>query len=182
MLELQLSPFPLISTERLLLRAFDHSDIDSLFALRTNDNAMEYIKKERQTREEVGKMIERVQNDQQNNEAISWIISRHDDPMAIGTIGLWRVDRPHHRAEIGYMLHPDHWRKGYLTEAISAVMQFGFEVMKLHSIEGQVDPRNLASRGLLEKNGFVQEAYFKENYHFRGQFYDTVLYTKLNRS
>ncbi|WP_276134612.1 GNAT family N-acetyltransferase [Polluticoccus soli] len=182
MLELQLTPFPLLSTERLLLRAMSQSDVDALHALRNNDDAMRYIKKERQTKDEVAKMIERVQNDHHTNEAISWVITRHDEPTLMGTIGLWRIDRPHHRAEIGYMLHPDYWRKGYLTEAIQAVMQYGFEHMKLHSVEGQVDPRNTASRGLLEKKGFVQEAHFKENYHFRGDFYDTVVYSKLKGS
>ncbi|MCD6062545.1 MAG: family N-acetyltransferase [Flavipsychrobacter sp.] len=179
MLELRLNPFPVIETERLLLRAIDVADLDALFVLRTNDDAIFHLDKEKQTRNEVAQMIERIQNDYTYNNAINWVISRPDNTSLMGLIGFWRVDKMHHRAEIGYMLHPDHWRKGYLNEAMTAVMHFGFNEMNLHSVEGHVNPSNHASIGLLEKHGFQKEAHFKENYHFRGKFRDTAIYCKI---
>jgi ribosomal-protein-alanine N-acetyltransferase len=180
MLQLNFNPFPVLETVRLRLRALDkETDTDALFEMRTSEDVMLYIKKPLQNRDEVRQMVERVNNDHLNNEAISWGITLKEDDKVIGTIGFWRVDKAHHRAEIGYMLHPAYWRKGILNEALGCVMQFGFDTMGLHSIEGHTDPRNRASQSVLLKHGFVQEAYFKENYFFKGLFYDTVVFSKL---
>ncbi len=67
-----------------------------------------------------------------------------------------------------------------MQEALSTVIHYGFEVMKLHTIEADVDPNNTASIKLLERNKFVKEGYFKENYFFEGKFYDTVVYSLLD--
>jgi ribosomal-protein-alanine N-acetyltransferase len=180
MLDLQFTPFPVLQTQRLVLRAIEATDIDALYDMRNIDDAMYYLHKERQTREEIAQMISRIQGDHQDNNAITWVISRPHNTALIGTLGFWRVDKTHHRAEIGYMLHPDHWRKGYLNEALAAALQYGFGQMKLHSVEGHVNPLNIASVGLLEKNGFEREALFRGNCRFRGEYYDTAVYCRIN--
>ena len=91
------------------------------------------------------------------------------------------MQKEHYRAEIGYLLHPDYQQKGIMDEALKAVIKYGFETMQLHSIEANVNPANAASMKLLEKNGFVKEAYFKENYFYNGQFLDSVIYSLLNK-
>lgn len=87
----------------------------------------------------------------------------------------------HYRAEIGYMLLPEYHRKGIASEAVKEVVKYGFDVMKLHSIEAVLDPENHGSAKVLEKNGFVKEAHFKENGFFEGRFLDTVIYSILNK-
>jgi ribosomal-protein-alanine N-acetyltransferase len=67
-----------------------------------------------------------------------------------------------------------------MTEAMDIVLDYGFNIMQLHSIEANVDPGNIASIKLLEKNGFVKEAHFKENLFFNGKFLDTVIYSLIN--
>ena len=62
---------------------------------------------------------------------------------------------------------------------MAAVLPVGFDQVGLHSIEANVSPENIASRRLLEKFGFKQEAYFKENYYFNGEFLDSVIYSLL---
>lgn len=59
------------------------------------------------------------------------------------------------------------------------MVQFGFETLKLHSLEAQLDPKNAASIRLLEKHHFRREDYFRENYYFQQQFLDTVVYSLL---
>jgi ribosomal-protein-alanine N-acetyltransferase len=66
-----------------------------------------------------------------------------------------------------------------MREAVSEVIKYGFTVMRLHSIEANVNPDNKASIKLLEKNCFAREAYFKENYFYNGKFLDTVIYSLL---
>jgi ribosomal-protein-alanine N-acetyltransferase len=68
-----------------------------------------------------------------------------------------------------------------MTEAVSAAIAYGFNTMKLHTIEAQVNPNNEASIGLLKKCGFVQEAYFRENFYFNGNFLDTPVFTLWNK-
>ncbi|MDQ6787925.1 MAG: GNAT family N-acetyltransferase, partial [Acidobacteriota bacterium] len=97
----------------------------------------------------------------------------------IGTINFWKIKKENYRAEIGYMLDADYHGRGIMNEAIRAVLRFGFGEMNLHSVEANVNPDNAASIRLLEKNGFVREAYFKENYFFGGKFLDSAIYSLL---
>jgi ribosomal-protein-alanine N-acetyltransferase len=97
----------------------------------------------------------------------------------MGTIGFWRIQKEHYRAEIGYLLHPSWQGKGIMREALKAVLDYGFQAMKLHSVEAHVNPSNASSIGLLEKCGFVREAYYRENYFYNGQFMDSAVYSLL---
>jgi len=72
--------------------------------------------------------------------------------------------------------------KGIVTEAIEAILVYGFEVMNLHSVEAIIDPDNIASERVLQKNGFVKEAHIIENEFFDGKFWDTVIYSLLKRN
>jgi len=60
------------------------------------------------------------------------------------------------------------------------VLDSGFNTMRLHTVEANVNPNNLTSIKFLEKNNFIREAYFKENYYFNGRFLDSVIYSLLN--
>ncbi|HET7899385.1 MAG TPA: GNAT family protein, partial [Flavisolibacter sp.] len=89
------------------------------------------------------------------------------------------IEKENHRAEIGYMLEPHLQGKGLMSEALPAVVRYGFTSLQLHSIEARIDPRNKASEALLKKTGFVQEALFKENYRLNEGFADTAVFSLL---
>ncbi len=115
------------------------------------------------------------------NEAINWAITLKGNRKMIGTIGYYHIKPEHYRAEIGYMLLPNYQGKGYATEAINLVSNYGFAEIKLHSIEAVINPENLGSGKVLEKCGFIKEAHLKENEFYNGQFIDTVIYSKLRK-
>ena len=96
-----------------------------------------------------------------------------------GTVGLWRFEKEHFRAEIGYAMLPEYNGKGYMTEAIQAVLKYGFETLGVHSVFGCSSPENKKSIATLVRNNFVREAYFKENFFWQGKFLDSVVYTIL---
>ena len=66
-----------------------------------------------------------------------------------------------------------------MQEALTEVLNFGFNILKLHSIEANVNPDNIASIKLLERNKFIREAFFKENIYYEGKFSDSVIYSLL---
>lgn len=181
MLLLNFSPFPSLSTERLLLRELTLADAPAVMHLRSNPEVMQHINRPLAlTLADAEAWISIVLETLQKSDGITWCIClKEESSVYVGNIGLWRIEKENYRAEIGYMLEPSLHGKGLMYEAVEAVVDYGFREMKLHSIEGCLDPRNIASAKLLEKAGFVKEAHFKENYYLRGSFADTVVYSIL---
>lgn len=183
MLEVHFGPFPVLETNRLRLRQMRHSDTQAFYALRSNEAIMKYIGRERpKTPDEVKPLIDKILSDYEQSEGISWAITPKETGAIIGTIGFWRIDKPNHRAEIGYLLHTDYWGKGIASEAMHAVLAYAFKELKFHAIEANVDPLNEASKKLLLRAGFVQEAYFRESYFFDGRFLDSAIFCLLHHT
>ena len=180
MLAINLQPFPTLFTERLILRQITENDVEDFFWLRNSEEVMKYIQLPKlETVEKAKERIKTLNEGTLKNEIINWAITLKDEQKLIGWILYKSIDLVNHRAEVGYLLHPDYWRKGIVQEAITAVLDFGFNTLNFHSIEALVNPENDASILLLEKNGFVKEAYFKENFYFEGAFLDTGVYSLL---
>jgi ribosomal-protein-alanine N-acetyltransferase len=182
MININFSPFQNLETERLLLRRVVNEDVNEIFALRSDQEVMKYIPRPLvKTEEEALAHIAMIDEKIDSNEGINWAITLKDNPKLIGIIGHYRIRPEHFRAEIGYMILPEYQGKGIISEAIKEVINYGFEVMKLHSIEAIIDPENFASEKVLQKSGFVKEAHLKENEYYEGRFLDTVIYSILNQ-
>ena len=180
MLILNLSPFPSITTNNLVLRQITEEDVNEILLLRSDKKVMKYIDRPiSKSKEDASLYIQHITDLHKNNEAITWGIALKNNPQLIGYIGIWNIKKEHYRAETGYALHTDHHRKGIMQEALSEILKYGFKEMKLHSIEANVNPLNIASIKLLERNNFIREAYFKEDYFFNGKFLDTAIYSLL---
>lgn len=181
MLTLNFKEFPVLATERLLLREHSVQDVPALFKMRTNEEVMRFIDRERpKTTQDIETFITSFNAGFKQGQHIAWVISLKENPgQMIGSIGYWRTNFANYRAEIGYMLHPDYWRRGIVSEALKKTITFGFEEMSLHSIQANINPGNDASRQILLKHGFVKEAYFKEDYYFNGKFLDSEIYSLL---
>lgn len=180
MLQPNFHPFPVLKTQRLVLREVTSNDANEIFFLRSDAGLLTYLDKapEKSVDETIA-WIEMIKKNKEDNDGILWGIALKGSNIIIGSICYWRMQKQHYRAEIGYVLHPAHQGKGIMDEAMKAVLQYGFETMKLHSIEANVNPGNAASMKILERNGFVKEAYFKENYYYDGKFIDSAIYSLL---
>ena len=182
MLTINFSPFPNLETERLLLRRVDANDINEIFALRSNPETMKYIPRPLvKTDGDALEHIAMIDSKIDSNEGINWAITLKDNPKLIGVIGHYRIKPENYRAELGYMLLPEYHGKGIVSEAVKEAVKYGFQMMKLNSLEAIIDPENHASAKVLEKNGFVKEAHLKEYEFFEGRFLDTVIYSILNK-
>ncbi len=182
MLNLNFNPFPVLHTERLILRSITKNDADNIFRLRSDKKVMEFINRPMaKSLSDAEEFINLIQESLKNNNGITWGISLKKNAALIGTIGLWRLIKEHFRAEIGYMLNTDFQQSGIMHEAMQPVLNYAFNVMNLHSIQANVNPDNNASTMLLQKNGFVKEAYFKEDFYYEGEFLDSSVYSLLTQ-
>jgi len=178
MLELKFEKFPELKTDRLLLRQVQYYDIKDMHRMRTDPEVMMHMDIEiPQSINDTQKKFEQEIESFSQGDSVYWAIILKSSNEFIGGAGYWRLIKEHYRAEIGYQLLPKYWRKGLSIEALKAIIQFGFKEMGLHSIEGNVNPKNIPSMKLLEKLGFEQEAYFKENFYFNGKFLDSIIFS-----
>jgi ribosomal-protein-alanine N-acetyltransferase len=171
MLSINFTPFPNLMTERLYFRQLTPEDKGEIFKLRSDEKVNRFLTRNQcKTIEEAGAFINKINRGINNNDWIYWAVTLKNDNKFAGTICIWNIQPENYRAEIGYELNSGFWGKGIMKEAIPKVIEYGFEAMKLHSLEADLDPGNSQSVVLLEKNGFIKEGHFKESTYFNGKF------------
>jgi ribosomal-protein-alanine N-acetyltransferase len=183
MLLLDFESLPKLETERLIIQPFLPEHTGDVYRLRSNPLEMKYIGKSLvKSLTEAETLVDMYVKNVRENISVTMAISLKDKPQQlIGTIGYHTIDRNHYRAEIGYMIFSEYWGKGIMSEAIGKFLDFGFQVIGLHSIEAKVNPENHLSSKILLKHGFEKEAYFKQNYFFEGKFLDTEVYSLIKK-
>lgn len=183
MLTINFHPFKNLETPRLLLRRLNPDDVNEVLELRGNPETMKFIPRPlATTKEDAMVHINMIEDKIVNNEGINWAITLKGNPKMLGIIGHYRINAENHRCEVGYMILPEYQGKGIVSEAVDAVLEYGFNDLQMHSIEAIIDPENRASERVLQKNGFVKEAHIVENELYEGKFWDTVIYSILKRN
>ncbi len=180
MLEINFGEFPVFETKRLKFTQFELSDAGHLHAIRSNPQVLTYL--DRAPSENEREMVIYIQKMHQSfaqNDGITWALRLGDSPKLIGSIGIWKIDKEHHRGELGYTISPEYWRQGLISEALPKVIDYGFKVLGLHSLQANTHKDNQASQAVLKKNGFVKEAHFRENWYYNGKFTDSVIFCLL---
>jgi len=155
LIQLQFNPFPILTSERLLLRQLAASDQNEIYIIRTDSELNQYVNKpETKSLEDVQQFIEKINNGIANNESIYWVISMKETRQFAGTICLWNIDKGTLKAETGYTLLPEYQGKGIMYEALNEVIKFGFQKMNLESIEAYTHRDNNSSFQLLDRCHF----------------------------
>lgn len=183
MLNANFNPFPTLQTERLILREIVMDDVVDFFLIRSNQEIMNAIDREPvKSHEEIKIFIELLKTNLITNKGIAWALCLKANNKMIGHFGFHQIDEVNHRAEIGYALLPVYQGLGYAHEALQAMLEVGFKRFNFHSIEANINPTNNASIKLVERAGFIKEAYFKENYYCNGVFLDSAIYSLLKNN
>ena len=170
-------PFPRPETERLSLRRLTVADAADVFLMRSDPEVMQYIPRPLATTvADAAELIDKLNGFADQGVAINWAVEWKETGTVIGIIGYVHIKTDHHRAEVGYSLTRSWHRKGIMREALQRVLQYGFQDMKLHSIEAITDADNQASGALLLAAGFRQEAFFREDFLYNGVFRDSIHY------
>ena len=174
--------FPILETDRLLLRKVINEDASSALKYLSDSEVMKHIGlKPFTTIEEAIDEISWYQSIFEKGTGMRWGITLKEQGDVIGSCGFLNRAPQHYRAEIGLELSRDHWGQGLASEAFEAVIRYGFETLQFQRIEALIEPANVSSRKLAEKHGFIREGLLR-NYEFTcGKFDDLYMYSILKR-
>jgi len=177
------SHLPSIETSRLLLRPFTHTDWLGLRRLDEDLDLQRYrwgnSISEAQTRDCVDRFCA-LEGDPSRTRFPFAIILRQPEGFA-GACGLNLTNLPFREAEAWYELRRDLWGGGYTTEAVRALLQFGFAGMGLHRVWAACHPDNVGSRRVMEKSGMTYEGRLRESFLTGGVWRDSLIYAILSR-
>lgn len=153
-------PFPNLKTKRLNLRQISIDDVNEIYQLRTDDRVIKYIKQSEDNlfskKDDALKFINFLTNNVAENKSLTWGIIYENSPVIVGTICLWNFSEDRKTAEVGYDLLPQFQNQGIMNEGLNEIIHYGFEKLQLDLIIAFTHNKNLASKKLLEKNGFVR--------------------------
>lgn len=172
--------FPTIETPRLILKILDTSAIKHVIETYSREDMWAFfgIANEQQEEEEMKRY--RAGYDSYNRSVKRFIIIEKTSQKVIGACAFHNWFISHNRSEIGYnMLSDEVKQKGYMTETVSAVIDYGFNTMNLHRIEATTGRENIASQKILLKHGFVFEGVLREHYNVNGIHQDSLSYSLL---
>lgn len=145
-----------IETGRLILKEIDESHIEDILKIRSNEVVNRFVKRiPPKTNYDALDFILTIKKRVQNNETFYFGITYKNQQNLLGTICLYRFSEDRTEAEVGYELLPDYHRKGIMSEALSAVLNFGFNELNLQEILAFTNKFNENSKGLLLKHDFV---------------------------
>jgi ribosomal-protein-alanine N-acetyltransferase len=177
----QFEQFPYLQTHRLRLRNLRLADADAVFRIRGDFEVTKFNTGPAYTHpDQAGQLIVAIQQAYQEQTEIRWGITLTNGPdTVIGICGYNYWNRRDYRASIGYDLARAYWGRGIMTEAVAAIIAFGFMHMGLNRIEADAHARNRASIRVLEKLGFQHEGVQREQFFENGVFQDLVLFALL---
>ena len=170
---------PTLETERLLLRKLKMSDASTIYRYFSNREMTKYYGMEPFiTIIEAEKFIKDFLDDY--TMLLRWGIVEKSTNKLIGTCGYHAISEKHKRAEIGYEIDLDSWGKGYATEAVTQLVEYGLTELKLHRIGANVFPENKSSRKVLEKIGFKHEGLLRNYLYQGGKSHDANVFSIIN--
>lgn len=169
-------PFPIIDIDKkFVLREQVVSDTEAFFEYYTDPEVAKFILATNpKSLMEASAEVQYCQNLFKNRQGIYWTIARKSDNRMIGAIGLY-INNNHHRAEICYDLARNYWRRGIMTNALRAVIEYTFKHIGVNRIEALTVPDNVASIAVLEKLGFVREGILKNYRYFQHRSHDVIM-------
>lgn len=173
---------PNIVTDRLVIRAARMSDSQDIYEYSRDPEVARHVmwdahRSIHQTRAYVRFLIKQYRNCSPS----TFVIALKDTGKVIGTIGFMWVQPDNRAAEVGYSLSREYWNRGIMSEALRAVLIFGFKKLNLNRIEAQHECDNPASGRVMQKVGMRYEGTLRERIYNKGRYVDVSLYSALKK-
>ena len=175
--------FEQLETERLLLRKIEDSDAEMLY--NNIYNNFDYYKFYYQLKfnnfDEYKSLVEKYKEWYKNGNHFRWGIVLKDTNDMIGVVQLHTKDNLNNNCKIGYIISYKYNKKGYCTEAVKKVIEFGFDTLGYHRIEADAAINNINSIKLLENIGMKFESIKEDGYKIGENYYDQKIYKIINK-
>jgi RimJ/RimL family protein N-acetyltransferase len=181
-----LDDFPILTTGRLLLREFKETDAQAVFDIFSGESVTRHLDSDTmRSIDEAERKTRGCINLFNNRHGMRWAITlKEKSDTAIGSCGFFSVRPAWFSCEVGYELHPDYWRKGVMTEALTAIIDFAYTnrfFFPLNRIQALTYLDNPASVGLLKRLGFQDEGIRREYTYWKNRFNDLRCFSLLRR-
>jgi [ribosomal protein S5]-alanine N-acetyltransferase len=154
--------FPTLTTERLILREVGPADAADVFVFRSDYEVQKYNGETMQEVAEAVTLIHLMAEKYKAQEWICWGITLREQNRVVGLCSFHNISAYQRSVSIGYDLARTHWRQGIATEAVGAIIRFGFTQMNLHRIEVSTCMDDAPSVRLVERLGFQREGIRRE--------------------
>ncbi|HEY9433560.1 MAG TPA: GNAT family protein [Blastocatellia bacterium] len=172
--------FPRLETERLVLREIVQADAEDLFHIFSDEETMRYWScLPYKSVDQAHRLIEGLAKAPLAGVGINWAITLRGDERLVGKCGYNEWRKAHRRGDISYIVAREQRGKGVVSEALGAMLDYGFDHMNLHSVEAGVTPGNEASTRMLQRLGFRLEGHLRENFLTDRGFVDSLIYSLL---
>ncbi len=175
--------FPILETERLILREWTDDDANSVLEIFGNESVVQYTADE-PYEDGMRRVIGSRVFFHEKNLGLTWGIFERKSGKVLGDIDFTYKDKRDFRVSLGCCFAPHAWGKGFASEALKEVIRYGFEdfpLFKVNRLEAGTDPRNFSAQKLLERLGFKNEALLRDYYFERGKFVDQHIYGLLRK-
>lgn len=171
---------PVIETERLILRKLEMSDAQDMYEYSRDPMVAKHVLWDAHTslsesRGTIRYMIRKYRA----GDPSSWGIEDKQTGKMIGTIGYMWYQRENNSCEIGYSLSRAFWNRGYMTEALKAVIEYSFHTLHIHRVEAQHETENAASGRVMAKCGMKKEGTLRGRLYNKGRYVDVDVYAIL---
>lgn len=173
---------PTLETPRLILRPMTMKDAGDIYHYSKDPQvALHVLWDAHENIQQTRAYIRYVLRQYKNGEPSSFAIEEKASRKVIGTIGYMWINQENLSSEVGYSLSRAHWNRGYMTEALNAVIDYGFEHLLLNRIEAQHETANPASGRVMEKAGMQKEGVLRSRIFNKGKYVDVALYAILKQ-
>ena len=172
--------FSILKTDRLILRPIKRSDAQDLYAYAQDPAVSRHVLWDAHKNvQESRQFIRAARRQYRRGLPGSFAITLRDSGRMIGTVGFMWLNPDWQSAEVGYSLSREYWNRGIMTEALRAVIAFGFDTLGLNRIEAQHETDNPASGRVMQHVGMRYEGTLRQRIKNKGKYVDVKLYAIL---
>jgi len=173
-------PFPILATERLILRQFQETDIEPVYYGLSHPDVIKHYGVHYDSLSATREQIAWFKKIEKEETGIWWAVCNSHDHTFLGAVGFNNRNKEHRKIEMGYWLLPEFWGSGIMKEAAQMACNYAFETMRVHRIEAFVEVENKNSRKVLNQLGFQLEGIMRDCEIKDEQFISLEIYAKLN--
>lgn len=163
----------MIKTDRLDIETVSYEDVDDIFEYVSNTHTMRYERSEFKNKEDLRNMLKYFVDNKN-----AYVLREKGKQKVFGQVTLTPTNPVfNNEYNLGYIIHEDYQGYGYCTEACKAILEYGFNTLKVHRIRAACNPENISSWKVMEKLNMTREAHFKNRVCFKYDDLGNPIYT-----